>query len=572
MRMSRQFGRTLRQIPAEAETPSHQLLLRAGYISQLAAGVYSFLPSAYRVIRKIEEIVRQEMNAAGGQEVHLPAMQPLELWQESGRDAAMGDVLFRLQDRRERPLVLGPTHEEVVTDLVRRTVQSYRELPLVLYQIQTKFRDEPRPRGGLVRVREFTMKDAYSFDADAEGLEKSYRAMAAAYSKIFARCGIETVAVEADSGAIGGKDSMEFVAKTESGEDSVLVCSNNDYAANAERAEFAKVAGIIGDLLPIEEVSTPGIKSIENLAAFLHIGPEQTLKVVFYVADGGLIVAVLRGDQDVNEIKLSNTLKARNLRLATSDEVGAAGIVAGFASPAGLQGVRVVADDSIKLGSNFVAGANKPDTHLRNVNYPRDFSVDVIADIALARGGEQCLRCGGTLEAFRAVELGHVFKLGTVYSSKMDAVYLDQDGTQRQMLMGCYGIGIDRLMATVVELCHDEKGMLWPVSIAPYQVHLVGLGLDDPAVAEAAGQLYTDLQRAGYEVLYDDRPETAGVKFNDADLVGMPVRITVSKRTVGKSSAEVKKRSESTFETVALTGVLAHINAIFAGHEFIRVA
>ncbi|MBI3978154.1 MAG: proline--tRNA ligase [Chloroflexi bacterium] len=542
MKLSVLFGKTQRETPAEAETASHALMLKAGMIHQLTAGVYCYLPLAWRVLRKIEQIIREEMDRAGGQELLLPALQPLEMWRESGREAAFGANLFRLRDRRDRELCIAPTHEEVITDLVRRNVRSYRDLPLILYQIQTKFRDEPRPRGGLIRVREFTMKDAYSFDPDPDGLDASYWAMYRAYERIYQRCGLTALAVEADSGAIGGKDSHEFMLIAQSGEDVVVHCPHCRYAANQERATFRKEGLPPEPPLPLEEVATPGIKTIETLARFLHMATAQTLKAVFYSCDGEVVFVVIRGDLDVNEIKLTNTLKCRDLRLATDEDVARVGLVAGSASPVGLKGIRVIADESITLGHNFVAGANKPDTHLKNVNYPRDFSVDLMVDIAKAQEGFRCLNCAQPLAMTRGIEVGHVFKLGTVYSEKLGATYLDRDGQQKAIYMGCYGIGTGRLMAAAIEQNHDAKGIIWPESIAPYRVHLTALSVDQPAVAEAANRLYEQLRAAGCEVLYDDRVESPGVKFNDADLLGIPLRITVSPRTLKSESVELKRR------------------------------
>ena len=488
MRFSKLFGKTLRQAPAEAESISHQLLLRAGMIAQEAAGIYSYLPLGWRVLKKIENIIREEMDKAGGQELMLPVLQPFELWQQSGRYVSFGKSLFTLTDRKEHTLALGPTHEEVITDLVHRYVQSYRELPLLLYQIQTKLRDEPRPRGGLLRVREFIMKDLYSFDADEAGLDESYQKMCQAYKNIYARLGLPALMVEADSGAIGGKDSHEFMVITETGEDEVIYCSNCGYAANVEKAQFVKEAETVilskaKNLLPLEEIATPEAKTIEEVAGFVGVPTSQTLKAVFYFADGEFIFVIIRGDLEVNETKLRNALKCSELRLATEGEVNGAGLVAGFASPIGVKGVKVVADDSITSGSNFIVGANKPGYHFRNANYPRDFQVDLIADIALARSGDSCPKCRGKLSSARGIEVGHVFKLGTFISERFGASFLDNDGKSRPIVMGSYGIGLGRLMAAIVEQSHDDKGIIWPLSVAPYQVYLCPLSLDKPAVA-----------------------------------------------------------------------------------------
>ncbi|MBI4312188.1 MAG: proline--tRNA ligase, partial [Chloroflexi bacterium] len=548
MRMTRMFGKTLRQAPAEAETASHRLMLRAGMMQQIAAGVYAYMPLAWRSLRKIEEIIRQEMNAAGAQEVHMPALQPLELWEQTDRAAAYGPVLFRLHDRRDRDMVLAPTHEEVITSLVKANVGSYRDLPLNLYQIQAKFRDEPRPRAGLLRGREFTMKDAYSFDATQEGLDLSYQAMVQAYRNIFTRCGLPTMAVEADSGAIGGKDSHEFVLPAEAGEDTILHCKACGYAANAERASFylpePPPSGPDRTPLPLQEVATPGAKTIAAVAAYLGVPESKTLKAVFYAASGKLYFVVIRGDLDVNEIKLSNTIKAQGLHMATDEEVKAAGLVAGFASPIGVTGVTVIADQSIASGGNYVVGANREGYHLRNANFPRDFTADIVTDIALAKEGYACPKCRTPLSSTRGVEVGHVFKLGTFYSERLGATFVDEAGLQRPIIMGCYGIGVTRLLAAAIEQNHDDKGIIFPAPIAPYQAHLVGLNLERDDVRQAADGLYDSLTRQSFEVLYDDRPETAGVKFNDADLLGLPVRLVVSPRNLREGAVEVKGRRE----------------------------
>jgi len=564
MRISKLFGKTQREIPAEAELISHQLLLRAGMISQVATGVYSYLPLAWRVLNKIENIIRDEMNGAGGQELNLPVVQPLELWQETGRDQTM-DNLFKLTDRRERPLVLGPTHEEVLTQLVIRNVQSYRDLPKLLYQIQVKFRDEARPRGGLIRAREFHMKDLYSFDVDEAGFNESYRKMQQAYTNIYDRCGLLSMMVEADSGAIGGKESHEFMLLTESGENDILYCPKGDYAANAEKAESVKEKIDGGEPLPLEEVTTPGMTSIEEVSGFLGVPPNRTLKAVFYVADGEFVFAVIRGDLDVNDIKLQRALGCYELRLATEEEVVEAGLVPGFASPVGAKGIRIVADDSVPAVNNLVGGANKPDTHIKNVNYGRDFIADIVTDITLVKAGDTCIRCGAKLESTRGIEVGHIFKLGTLYSEKLGACYVDESGESHPIIMGCYGIGLGRLMAAAVELNHDDKGIIWPLPIAPYQVYLCPLYREDTEVSEIAEKLYSDLKNGGIEVLFDDRKESPGVKFNDADLIGIPIRVTVSPRTLEKAGVEIKLRSEKDFELVPLAEVTARVKQIIEG-------
>ena len=551
MRVSKLFGKTLRDDPAEADLTSHKLMLKAGMIYQAAAGIYSYMPLAWRSLRKIEQIIREEMDAAGGQEVHMPVLHPREIWQKSGRDEMMGPELFRVADRRDRELVLAPTHEELLTNMVKANVNSYRDLPMTIYQIQTKFRDEPRPRGGLIRVREFDMKDAYSFDADEDGLDVSYQAMVQAYKNIFARCGLDAIMVDADSGAIGGKDSQEFILLAESGEDTIFLCHSCNYAANGEKAEFKKEPLAAEDELPLEEVHTPDIRTIEALAEYIGVPESKTLKAVFYVADGQFTFVVIRGDLEVNEVKLNNALSAVELRLATPQEVAQVGVVAGSASPIGLDGVRIVADDSVELGSNFVVGANKDGYHLKNANFPRDFSADIKTDIAMAQAGYACPQCDSALETRRGIEVGHVFKLGTRYSDIQEATYPDQDGESHSIMMGCYGIGVGRLLAASIEQHNDDNGIVFPRPIAPYDVQLVGLNMQNDEVVEAAESLYDQLTSAGLSTLFDDRSETAGVKFNDADLLGLPVRVVVSPRNLKQGVVEIKERSSDDATTVA---------------------
>jgi len=579
MRFSKLFGKTLRQAPAEAEIISHQLLLRAGMIAQESAGIYSYLPMGWRVLRKIENIIREEMDEVGGQEVMLPVLQPFEFWQQSGRDVSFGKSLFTLTDRKDHVLALGPTHEEVITDLVHRYVQSYRDLPLLLYQIQTKFRDEPRPRGGLLRVREFIMKDLYSFDADETGLGLSYQRISQAYRNVYGRLGLPTLMIEADSGAIGGKESHEFMVVTETGEDEIILCSDCGYAANVEKAKFVKAVGgtvegdqssgygeeKAGNLLPLEEIATPGTESIEEVADFVGVPAGQTIKAVFYYADGEFVFVVIRGDLEVNETKLRNLLKCTELRLATEDEVKEAGIVAGFASPIGVEGVRVVADDSITLGHNFVVGANRSGYHCKNANYPRDFQVDLMSDIALARPGDSCPKCEGRLSLARGIEVGHVFKLGTFISERFGASFLDKDGKSRPAAMGCYGIGLGRLLAAIVERSHDDKGIIWPLTVAPYQVYLCALYLDEPLVLPAAERIYQELQERGIEVLLDDRAESPGVKFNDADLLGIPLRLTLSPRTLRSEGIEAKWRTEKETQLLSLQNSALQVEKLLGG-------
>src|SRR5258707_55586 len=536
MRVSRQLTTTLREVPRDSEGGNQELLVRGGFIRQLTSGIYSMLPLGNRVIRKISQIVREEMDRAGGQEVSMPVLQPRDLWEippvngGPNRVEIMGDVLFKLKDRKGRDMVLGPTHEEVVTTLVADFVRSYRDLPQLIYQIQTKLRDEPRPRGGLLRVREFIMKDLYSFDADEAGMDVSYRKMAEAYRAIFTRCGMRFIVIHADSGAIGGKESQEFIAITDAGEDDAMICDNCDYAANREKAEFVRTELPREPEADLEEVYTPNCMSIVDLAAFLAIPVSKTMKSVCYAAGGRLVLALVRVDLDINEVKLANTLycaniNAADLHLATPEELERAGIVAGYTSPLNKdKRVYIVADISLKFGNNFVAGANRVDYHVKNVNYPRDFSADEWEDIASAYDGATCVHCEGTLHAIRGCEVGHIFKPGTKYSELFGATYLDAEGVAHPILMGTYGIGIGRIMATLVEQSHDEKGIIWPFSIAPYHVALVGLDLEKEENRRAAEQLYADLTAAGVEDPYVDRNQTARGKFNDTDPGGLPRR------------------------------------------------
>ncbi|MBN9492666.1 proline--tRNA ligase [bacterium] len=557
MRMSRLFLKTMREAPAEAELASHQLLLRAGLVSPLAAGLYCFTPLGWRAIQNVQAIIRDEMDRAGGQELHLPALNPVELWEQSGRAESMGDVLFRLADRRERGFVLGATHEEVVSSLVGRTIQSYRDLPFTVYQIQTKFRDEQRPRGGLVRLREFTMKDAYSFDTGWSALDDSYAAMFEAYTRIFARAGVPVIPVAADSGAIGGKDSQEFIFLTESGEDEILLCSNCGYAANGEKAEFAPSAPVEADLKPMSKVSTPGTKTIAELASFLGIEPRQTNKAVFYRADGKPVLVSIRGDLDVNEIKLKNALKANVVEPMDERMVDAAGLVAGYASAVGLSDVTVVADASVVEAKNLAAGANEPGMHYVDTNYGRDWDAQVVADVALARAGDACVNCGTPLETRRGMEMGHVFKLGTMYAESIGVHFLDEDGERKPAVMGCYGIGVERLLAAVLEENHDDNGIVWPAEVAPYDVSVVVLNSEQEAVSDAVNELEPALLAAGLSVLIDDREESAGIKFKDADLLGMPLRMTVSPRSLERGGIEVRDRKSGETEVLAVAAAVA---------------
>ena len=559
MRMSKLLLKTLREPPSEAELASHRLLLRAGLATPLAAGLYCFTPLGWRVMRRIENIIREEMDLSGAQEVHLPALQPIENWQQTGRAEAMGQTLFRLADRKERGFVLGPTHEEVMSFLASRTIQSYRDLPVTLYQIQTKFRDEQRPRGGLVRLREFTMKDAYSFDTDWDTLDASYNAAFAAYIRIFERAGVPVIPVAADSGAIGGKESQEFIFLTDDGEDEILLCPGCGYAANAEKADFQRPPAIEATAADMEKVATPGIKTIPDLATFLKIEQRQTNKAVFYRVDGNPVFVAIRGDLEVNEIKLRNTLKAKELEPMDEAMTRASALVAGSASAVGLTGMRIVADSSAVEATNLVAGANEDGFHLLNTNHGRDWKADIVADIALARRGDACATCGTALETRRGMEMGHVFKLGTVYSEAIGVNYLDESGARHPAVMGCYGIGLERMLAAIIEANHDANGITWPASVAPYDVHIVALNLDQTPVAEAVAALEAALVGAGLSALIDDRDESAGIKFKDADLIGIPFRVTVSPRALEKGGVELRNRRSGQTDVVAIADAVAEI-------------
>ncbi|WP_168121631.1 proline--tRNA ligase [Paenibacillus sp. HB172176] len=546
MLQSRLFGTTLRETPSEAEAISHQLMLRAGLIRQLAAGIYTYLPLGRRVLRKVESIVREEMEAAGAQEVLMPALQPGDLWKESGRYEVYGPELMRLQDRHEREFVLGPTHEEVVTKLVREEINTYRRLPVILYQIQTKFRDERRPRFGLLRGREFLMKDAYSFDSDWDSLDRSYRRMFEAYKRIFQRCGIAFRAVEADAGSIGGEGGThEFMALADIGEDTVVVCTHCDYAANLEKAEA--IADVKEKAQPsqiqAEKFHTPELKTIEQLAEALDIPPSQLMKTLIYLADGELVAVVVRGDHEVNELKVMNALSAAEIELAGADAVHAAlGHSIGSIGPIGLP-FKLLVDYGAASMPDGIAGANEDDFHLRHVQPGRDFPLEHVGDYRNVLEGEGCPRCEeGKLKFHRGIELGHVFKLGTKYSEKLSANYLDACGKSQPFIMGCYGIGISRILSAVIEQHHDEGSILWPMSIAPYQVHIVPVSMKDEEQLMLARGLYDSLTKQGVEVLLDDRDERPGIKFKDSDLMGIPLRLIVGKHA-GQGQVEYVVRS-----------------------------
>jgi prolyl-tRNA synthetase len=564
--MSKLFSQTLRDRPSEAEIPSHELLLRAGFIRQLAAGIFTILPLAQRSITKIEDIMREEINAIGGQEITMPVVHPADIWKETNRWYEVGSEMGRFKDKAGRDMVLAMTHEEVVADLVRNEIQSYRQLPQLIYHIQTKWRDDPRPRAGLIRVREFTMKDSYSLDKDWDGLDEQYRHHYQAYFNIFHRCALPVIAVKSDVGMMGGKMAHEFMYLTPVGEDTLLLCDNCGYSANRQIAHFQKPKPEAEELQPVEKVETPEMKTIEGLAKFLDVPKARTAKAVFMMGTftegqeehDRFVFAIVRGDMDLNETKLTNAIKAKELRPATEEEIIAIGAVPGYASPVDIEDALIVVDDLIPDSPNLVAGANEEGYHLRNVNLGRDYEADVIADITAAEEGAPCPECGAAMKSSRGIEVGNIFKLGTRYSEAMGCTFLDQDGKEQYVVMGSYGIGSGRLLAAIAEEFNDKDGLIWPISVAPYDVHLLGL---KGAEGQAEG-VFKELSEAGIEVLFDDRQESPGVKFADADLIGIPIRLTVSERSLAKDSVEVKRRDQDAAELVPIEEITTHVRAL----------
>ena len=546
MRMSKLFSQTLRKAPTDVEVTSHRLLLRAGFLRQLASGIFSYLPLAHRSMKKISDIMRDEIDTIGGQEITMPVIHPADIWKETGRWYQVGSEMGRFLDKSKRDMVLAMTHEEVVADLVRREVSSYKQLPTLVYQIQTKWRDDPRPRAGLIRAREFTMKDSYSLDRDEEGLDEQYRAHYQAYFNIFNRCALPSLAVDSDVGMMGGKMAHEFMYLTPIGEDTLLICDNGDYTANRQVAGFRKPMPEKEEPKPLEKVSTPGTDTIESLANLLEIPKFRTAKAIFTVAtveeDGEevekFVFAIVRGDMDVNDTKLANAVGATELRPARPEEIRAVGAEPGYGSPIGVKDALVIVDEAVAESPNLVAGANEEGFHFLNVNHNRDYEASVVTDIAAADEGSACPVCGSPMRTERGVEIGNIFKLGTRYTEALGASFLDAEGRQKPVVMGSYGIGVGRLLACVAEEHNDENGLIWPVSIAPYQVHLVALD----TLADQATRLYEDLRAAGVEVLYDDRQESLGSKFKDADLMGMPVRLTLTTRSLENGGVEIKDR------------------------------
>lgn len=544
MRVSKMFAPTLREVPAEAEVVSHQLMLRAGFLRKSAGGMYNYLPLAWRVLKKIENIVREEMDASGAQELLMPIVQPAEIWQESGRWGVYGEEMFRLKDRHNREFCLGPTHEEMVTSLIRGDVRSYRQLPMNVYQIQNKFRDERRPRFGLMRGREFIMKDAYSFDRDEAGLDVSYKLMYDAYTRIFTRCGLTFRPVEADSGAIGGSGSHEFMVIADSGEAEIVYCNECDYAANVEKAEMHVIEAPEEEAKAVEEVKTPDCKTIADVCAYLNLPVDKSVKAVAFNSEKGLILCFVRGDHEVNEIKVINTVGVNEVEMAEESLLAAAGTVGGYMGPVGIDPEKtiVIVDSTVMKMHNICCGANKEGYHLLNVNPGRDFTPTYVADIRLIQEGDPCPHCGGKVSKARGIEVGQVFKLFTKYSEAMHATFLDENGKEKPMVMGCYGVGVSRTMAAAIEQNNDKDGMIWPVAIAPYEVLVVPVNTKDEASTQKAEAIYEELKKAGVEAVIDDRNERPGVKFKDADLIGYPLRVVVGPKTLAEGKIEVKVR------------------------------
>ncbi len=563
MRVSKLFMATQREIPADAEIPSHQLMLRSGMIRKCASGIYSFMPIGLRSYKKVENIIREEMDKAGAQELIMPALLTAETYQASGRWEKFGPEMFRLEDRGGRPFCLGPTHEEPFTEAVRDTIKSYKQLPVTLYQIQHKYRDEKRPRFGVIRAREFVMKDAYSFDTDEEGLDKSYQAMYKAYRRIFDRLGLDYTVVDADSGAMGGSGSQEFMVKSPIGEDAICYCDGCGYAANEEKAACNVPAKDESEALPIEKIHTPDVKTIEELMAFMNAEPSEFVKTILYNIDGKIVAVMVRGDREINETKLTNLYDATELTLAAFDDVErVTGAKVGFAGPVGLkEKIEVVMDNEVSAMANFIVGACETDYHLKNVNIGRDFTPDKIADVRNAVEGDACPKCGQPLKMARGTEVGHIFKLGTKYSDALGCVYLDKDGRENTMIMGCYGIGVSRTLAAIIEQNHDDDGIKWPVVAAPYKVIVVPTKVNDEENMGLAEKIYEQLLDEGVEVLIDDRNERPGVKFKDADLIGIPLRITVGRRA-GEGIVEIKYRATGEASEVSVEEALNAVRGL----------
>ncbi|MFH1854666.1 MAG: proline--tRNA ligase [Candidatus Omnitrophota bacterium] len=571
MKWTQYFIPTLKEVPSEAEAVSHRLMIRSGLIRKLASGTYTYLPLGLRILKKVEAIIREEMDKKGAIELYLPSLQPVELWHESGRYKDLGEDLIKFKDRHNRIMVFGPTHEEVITDLIRSHIRSYRQLPITLYQIQTKFRDEARPRFGVIRSREFIMKDAYSFDRDNSGLDISYKKMYEAYEAIFKRCGLDAIPVEADSGVMGGDVSHEFMVLSESGEDLLAHCLSCGYAASMTVAE-CRIASFdiaqdrqsakrIEEEKKLEEVDTPGVSTIDKVGALLEVKPEQMVKTLIYLADNEPVAILVRGDHEANETKIKKYIKCAILEMAGEDIIKkVTGGPLGFSGPVGIKDLRIIADSGIKEMVNFVTGANKKDKHFINVNIGRDFNIKEWSDLRMVTQGDLCPKCGGNIKIEHAIEMGHVFKLGLKYSKAMKAEFLDEDGKLKPYVMGCYGIGVNRIIAASIELHNDEKGIKWPSSIAPFQVIIVPINYNKDNVRKTADKVYNDLLNKGIEVLLDDRDESAGVKFNDAELIGIPVIIIIGEKALKKGVLEVKHRYTGKIFELKLEAIEKHLS------------
>ncbi len=562
MRWKNSFIPTLKEDPQEAEAASHKLMVRAGLIRRLTAGAYTYLPMGYRALRKAAGIVREEMARAGATEILMPALQPPELWKKTGRYEDIGDVMIKYKDRHGKEIALGPTHEEVVTDLVAREVRSYKDLPLNLYQIQTKFRDEVRPRFGVVRSCEFIMKDAYSFDVDADKMEESYKKMYDAYCRIFDRCGLKYISVEADPGLMGGTVSHEFMVPSDIGEDRIVVCPSCGYAASTEVAKVKakeKTSGKKGKAGSVKEVETPGMSTVQDVSGFMKVKPSDLIKTLVYVADGEPVAVLIRGDHEANETKIKNHLKAKSFELAGERKVEeVTGGPMGFTGPVGLS-IKILADNAIRGKMNAVTGANKKDTHLRDVSADRDFRVDEWIDARVITAGDPCPKCGADIELKYAIEVGHTFKLGTKYSGSLGATFLDENGKEQVMVMGCYGIGVNRILASLIERSHDKDGIIWPVSLSPCEVVVIPVKREDKELFSEAERIYEKLLESGIDVILDDREKSPGVKFKDADLVGFPLQIVVGEKGLKQGGVEVKNRASGKKELVKKGKVLEHV-------------
>lgn len=558
MRLSKYFWKTFRDISSDAEMDSHKLLLKAGFIQQITSGIFNYTPMGWRSITKIKNIIKEEMDSSGAFEVNLPVNQPIELWEKSGRAETFIPPLASFEDRRGNRMVIAPTHEETATSLAASYLDSYRDLPFIIYHIQTKFRDETRPRAGLLRVREFEMKDAYSFDKDYEGLDTSYNLMIKTYENIFKRCGLDVIQVQADSGPIGGKDSSEFISIASSGEDTIFSCDLCNYAANSEKAEFSKPDSSESKVnQTVKEIETPNTKSIEDLSKFLNIRKDQIIKTVIYRTSRGLLSVSIRGDLEINETKLRNYLNQDPVA-ASQEDLKSAGLEEGYLSIKDIN-IPSIIDDSINIKSSYVTGANKENYHLKNIIPERDLKYDEIVEVALAQEGFDCIKCKGSLEENKGIEVGHVFKLGTGYSEKLGATFSDQEGNVLPSIMGCYGIGVGRLLAAVIESKHDQKGIMFPKSIAPFQIYLISLNNESKEVVDFSDSLYEKLKKLNFDVIFDDRSETPGVKLNDSDLLGIPLRLLVSKRTVKENSVEFKSRNSTESKLISLDKIFDEV-------------